>query len=250
VPTKKVLTKLYFYSCNGAATALGARCSTSLPTAMRAAEEYSLDRGYPCEAFLCENCKQYHVRQSLAPREIPEEDRWTPSRHRALRARVREMEAARRAEVKRVREEKLAAERAVKEADVAARRAAKEAPPEIPFVAKVKKVRAPKSQAERVTAAVDKQSRRDERRAAGLCPHCGAAPPSPGRKMCEACRTRSRNYTRDIRQSKKNGVVRTAEEIHERRSKAGKMDWVRRKATSATLLSSPASVVVMERAAA
>ena len=122
MPSKAVQTKLYFFSCNGVATKFVAPLSLSNATV--AAEEYSADRGYPCEPFLCEACTHYHVRQSEVPREIPEEDRWLPSRHRALRARVREVQAARRAKEERAfaLKEELEALRMLRSANKTARR--------------------------------------------------------------------------------------------------------------------------------
>jgi hypothetical protein len=118
MPAEKVRTKLYFFSCNGSATVF-----SSLEKATEAAEEYSLDRGYLCEAFLCK-CGKFHVRQSEQPRAIPEEDRWLPSRHRARRARIAEVQAASRAEEERVlaAKEELAARRALRAAAKAAER--------------------------------------------------------------------------------------------------------------------------------
>ncbi len=245
MPTTKVRTKLYFFSCNGAATAF-----PSLEKATVAAEEYSIDRGYPCEVFLCEGCKHpldghskrvsisFHIRQSQVPREIPEEERWSPARHRALRARIKEENAARHAEKERVREEKLAVVRAAKEAEAAARRAAKEvvsaseAPaPRAERVAVEKpyrKVRAPKSSNKALKKAL-KKALRDQRRAEGLCPLCGGTP-NTGSKLCEVCRVRCKDYARGSRQRRKNAEVRTAEEVHALRSKAVKESWVRRKA--------------------
>jgi hypothetical protein len=57
---------------------------------------------YLCEGFKCEKCGRFHVRQSEAAREIREEDRWLPSRHRAQRNRIRADQATRRGKEERV----------------------------------------------------------------------------------------------------------------------------------------------------
>jgi hypothetical protein len=168
MPSNKVRTKLYFFSCHGAASNF-----TSLEKATEAAEVYSLDRGYPVEAFFCDACRQYHMRQSEAPREIPEEDRWTPGRHRALRARIKAENEARRAEWERVRAEKRTEEERV--------RALKYPKKEIVRCRRVKG----RSESER------RSDLRARRLAAGVCTVCGGTR-APERNTCERCHARNK----------------------------------------------------------
>src|SRR5258708_17407811 len=87
----------------GRSKTTGATQFRRVEDAVAAAEKYSHDRGYTCDYFFCETCCYYHVCPFQAPPgSIPDEDRWTPSKHRAFHARIRkeraEEEAARRAE--------------------------------------------------------------------------------------------------------------------------------------------------------
>lgn len=142
------------------------------------AEAYSLERGYPVEPFLCEACSSFHLRQSQVPREIPEEERWSPARHRAVRDRFKAEQAALRAEEERLRalknDKKLTPKEIVRCRVLAPR---------------------PKSWAQ-----ADKEER-DQRRAAGLCTACGATP-APGYKQCGKCRAYFKGVAERARQRK------------------------------------------------
>jgi len=184
MPSTKVRTKLFFFTCHGAASNY-----PSLEKATKAAEVYSLDRGYPVEAFHCDACKLYHIRQSTAPREIPEEDRWTPARHRALRERIKAENQARDAEKERLREEK----RALQEQEKQLARLLKEK--ETVPCRKVRTVRT------RATGLTPKELR-DQRREAGLCTQCGASA-APGKRHCEKHRAHYRNISAERRQQRK-----------------------------------------------
>jgi hypothetical protein len=75
----KSRTKIQFTDvCFGSSTKY-----VRLEEASAAAEKYSRDRGYQCQACWCEKCKRFHVRQRQAPPgSIPDEERWTPAKHR------------------------------------------------------------------------------------------------------------------------------------------------------------------------
>jgi hypothetical protein len=174
----------------------------SLEKASVAAEEYSLEHGYPCEAFLCEHCKHFHVRQNQTPRDIPEEDLWLPSRHRARRTRVREMEAARRAEEERVRmvQEELEARRSLRSAAKVTERLARC----VAVVVKVKRASALSRDEAAAARAKSDRELRVQRNAAELCNGCGGPRTTPGRKLCEECRVRNKeNADRNRQNSKK-----------------------------------------------
>src|SRR5216684_5870135 len=169
----------------------GATQFRTLADADTAAKEYSLDRGYTCEAFMCERCKHHHIRQSQAPREIPEGDGWSSSRRRAHYARIAEEQAARRAEENRARTEKAGARlrlQAAKQQAKASLAAGCKA-----HFAKVKRVLGPR---------VSLNELRAQRRAAGLCTACGLMP-NPGRKLCEDCRVYFKQFADRARQRKK-----------------------------------------------
>jgi hypothetical protein len=182
MPTTKVRTKLFFFSCHEQASKF-----SKLSKATEAAEAYSLDRGYPCEPFFCDACKRYHMRQSEAPREIPEEDRWLPSRHRALRDRIKAKNQARHAEEERLRELKSALQEEEK----------LEAHPK-EFV-RCKRVRV--SACDERSESESRKAARDQRRAAGLCTVCGGTRP-PVRNTCERCHARNKKTAAAYRQRK------------------------------------------------
>jgi hypothetical protein len=175
MPSTKLRTKLYFFSCHGAASNY-----TTLKGATEAAEVYSLDRGYPCEPFFCDACKRYHMRQSEAPREIPEDDRWSPARHRALRVRLKAGNEALLAEQERVR----ALENAVKEKEKAEK--ALKMPKEAVRCVRVVMPR-PRPRG------LSPKEQRDQWHADGRCTRCGRAP-VPGRNNCVACRAACKKH--------------------------------------------------------
>jgi len=146
------------------------------------AEAYSIERGYLCEAFKCEKCAGFHIRQSQVPREIPEEDRWSPARHRANRARIKAESAARRAE----EEEKMAVARAVKEGTPRRPPAKKK---------EIVRCRVLRPKVCKSRSQCDKE-KRDRWRNAGLCTQCGAVRVNPRWLLCEECRAYNRTTGR------------------------------------------------------
>jgi len=67
-PVYKSKVKIVWTTCKGQdVKATRADCFRALKKAEGAAREYSLDRGYRCEAFFCEKCQVYHVRQATRP---------------------------------------------------------------------------------------------------------------------------------------------------------------------------------------
>jgi hypothetical protein len=64
-PVYKSKIKIVWTTCKGQdVKATRADRFRTLEKAEHAAREYSLDRGYRCEAFFCETCRAYHVRQA------------------------------------------------------------------------------------------------------------------------------------------------------------------------------------------
>ncbi len=177
----KVKTRIQFFSCHGDPLKPGGRasatCFLTLTKASIAAEEYSSDRGYLCEALFCETCKNFHVRQSTTPR-FSEEEAWTPAMHRAV--------------IRKAHEERAAAEKAAAQER---RRSEEAASPRKP-PREVKPTQSPQSRAARSAAST--LNRRKERRAQGLCPFCGG-PPVPGGTRCESCRVKYLKYNANRR---------------------------------------------------
>jgi hypothetical protein len=170
----RVRTKIQFFdTCWSISSGRGARGGATrfytLAEADAAAEKYSSDRGYLCEGFFCEACEYFHVGPSQAPPgSIPDEDRWSPAKHRE-----------RRALIQKARAEEQAARHAEEEAAIAARRAEEEAalPKKEP-----KPPKPPKPPKEPKPPRVKALST-SERRALGLCGICGKER-MPGHKLC------------------------------------------------------------------
>jgi hypothetical protein len=158
MPTyKNKITIQFFDTCyGGPETKRGTTTRyQKLEQATAAAEEYAADRGYPCEGFLCETCKCFHVRMSTMERDIPEDRRWTPANVRAHRARLK----------------------AIADAERDAARAAKPAAPERQLSNKKGSQRLRKIRANRI--------------AHGLCGFCGS-PATTEFKTCGRCRRKNK----------------------------------------------------------
>jgi hypothetical protein len=184
MPTNKSkITIQFFDTCYGdAKTKRGTTTRyETLEQATAAAEEYAADRGYPCEGFLCETCKCFHVRMSTVERDIPEERRWTPANVRARRARLKAI-----ADEERAREN---AERARMKAIADAERYRLKAIADAARAAE--KPAAPERQLSNKKGALRFRKIRADRLAQGLCGFCGS-PATPEYKTCEKCRRKNK----------------------------------------------------------
>ena len=187
MPTNKSkITIQFFDTCYGGQKFRAATTRyETLEQATAAAEEYAADRGYPCEGFLCETCKCFHVRMSTVERDIPEDRRWTPANVRAHRARLkaiadeeRARENAEQARLKVIADAERARLKAIADAERdAARAAAKPAAPERQLSNKKRSQHFRKIRAARI--------------AQGLCGFCGS-PATPEYKTCERCRRKNK----------------------------------------------------------